>query len=493
MTAQAEDTTLIVAAALAAPGRQPPLGPTAIRISDGRITAIEPVAGPIGPVAAGLLALPAPTNAHDHGRGLRTIAFGAADDVLESWLPTLAREPRSDPYLSAAVAFARMAEGGVAATNHCHSPQDRDRLFEEAEAVSQAAKDVGIRVAFAVPFMNRNRGVYGDTANLLGLLNADDRSAFVAGLVAPTPVEGMLTAVERIATLEHDLFRVQYGPIGPQWVSDDALVRLARASAETGRRIHMHLLETERQRDWAESAYPEGLINFLDRIGFLSPRLTVAHGVWLKPHECARLSERGVTVAVNLSSNLRLRSGIPMVRMFRELDLRFGVGLDASSFDDDEDMLREMRLVWLSGRRFGGTDTLDRGDLFDAALRHGRETVLGADGGGRLAVGAPADIMVLDFGRMSDDFVTPDIDVPDLLLTRMAKRDLRRLIVAGRTIVEDGRAVSVDRPALERALRAAALAGRAASPPVDEGIARFQDAVRAYYRAGFHKQPRRGG
>jgi cytosine/adenosine deaminase-related metal-dependent hydrolase len=206
----------------------------------------------------------------------------------------------------------------------------------------------------------------------------------------------MLAMVERIATLEHDLFHVQYGPIGAQWISDEALTALAQASAETGRRMHMHLLETQRQREWADGAYPGGLINFLDEIGFLSPRLTVAHGVWLTPRECELLAKRGVTLAVNLSSNLRLRSGLPPVQTFRNAGLCFGIGLDASSFDDDEDMLREIRLVWRNYRGFGDTDILDRRDVFDAALMHGRRTVVGHDGGGGLAVGAPADIMVLD-------------------------------------------------------------------------------------------------
>lgn len=438
-----------------------------------------------------MIALPAPTNAHDHGRGLKTVAFGAADDRLECWLPALAREPRSDPYLSAAVAFARMAEGGICATNHCHGPQDRTRLFEEAQAVSRAAKDVGIRVAFAVPFMNRNRGAYGDIAQLMALLEASDREVFAAGLGNPQPIADMLATVERIATLEHDLFHVQYGPIGAQWVSDEALIALARASAETGRRMHMHLLETQRQREWADSAYPGGLIDFLDEIGFLSPRLTVAHGVWLTLQECELLAKRGVTLSVNLSSNLRLRSGLPPVQTFRNAGLWFGIGLDASSFDDDEDMLREIRLVWRNYRGFGDVDILARRDVFDAALSHGRRTVVGQDGGGGLAIGAPADIMVLDLAEMSADFVYSGFDIADLLLTRMAKRHLKRLIVGGRTIVENGICVSVDRPGLEAALLESATTARAASPPDDGQIGRLQGAIDSYYRAGFHMRGER--
>jgi len=432
--------------------------------------------------------MPAPTNAHDHGRGLRTIAFGAADDRLECWLSALSREPPSDPYLNAAVAFARMVEGGICATNHCHGTQNRARLFEEAEAVSRAAKDVGIRVAFAVPFMNRNRGAYGDIAKLIGLLDDGDRDAFVAGLGTPQPVAEMLAMVERIATLEHDLFHVQYGPVGAQWISDEALVALAQASADTGRRMHMHLLETQRQREWADGAYPGGLIDFLDEIGFLSPRLTVAHGVWLTPRECELLARRGVALSVNLSSNLRLRSGLPPVHSFRDAGLSFGIGLDASSFDDDEDMLREVRLVWRSYRGFGDADLLGRRDVFDAVLVDGRRTVVGEDGGGRLVVGAPADIAVLDLAEMSADVLYSGFDIADLLLTRMAKRHLKRLIVGGRTIVENGACVSVDRADLEAALLRSAKAARAAAPPDDGRIARLQGAVEAYYGAGFHKQ-----
>src|SRR5471030_2080410 len=70
ISAAADTTTLIVGGALCAPGSRAPLGPTAIRIAGGRIAAIEPVAPDrLDSTTAGLIALPAPTNAHDHGRG----------------------------------------------------------------------------------------------------------------------------------------------------------------------------------------------------------------------------------------------------------------------------------------------------------------------------------------------------------------------------------------------------------------------------------------
>ncbi len=41
---------------------------------------------------------------------------------------------------------------------------------------------------------------------------------------------------------------VQFGPAGVQWCSRPLLEAIAESSARTGRRVHMHLLETIYQR-----------------------------------------------------------------------------------------------------------------------------------------------------------------------------------------------------------------------------------------------------
>jgi cytosine/adenosine deaminase-related metal-dependent hydrolase len=455
-----------------------PAGRVAIRIADGRIAELRPIEEPLN----GTVVMVAPTNAHDHGRGLRTLAFGAVDDALECWLLTLSREPKVAAYPRAAVAFARMAEGGVANTNHSHTPQNPGGIVEECAEVSRAARDVGIRVAFAAPFSDRNPIVYGDPAPLLA--KAPALSSRLQGRpMTGSTVEDYLRRVEEMAAFEHAGFAIQYCPVGPQWVSDPALAAIADASAATGRRVHMHLLETRTQREWADHAYPEGIVRFMDTIGLLSPRLSVAHGVYLREDECELLAERGVIVSVNTSSNFRLRSGIAPVGQFLRTGLRFGVGLDAQPMDDDDDMLREMRLVWLNHRGFGMEDVLGRDRLIEALTIDGRRAVLGEDGGGRIAVGAPADLLVLDLAAMTPDLVSPDEDALTVILTRATRRHIRRLVVAGRTVVADGRCVTVDLPALEAGLIAEARATWRTPPGSrDEMIAH----VRRYYRCGCH-------
>jgi cytosine/adenosine deaminase-related metal-dependent hydrolase len=447
------------------------MGAGEVRFVDGRITAVEalPREG-LTAAEAGRVVMPALANAHDHGRGLHSLSFGAADSDLESWMPALGRQPVVDPYANAALAFARMAESGICATNHCHNTQSSATLLAEAEAVSRAARDVGIRVAFAWPFFDRNPHVYGDPAKLGRWLPPEE----VPGDVPLRSLERNIALMREAEAFEHPLFELQYGPVGPQWVQEDTLSAIARASAETGRRVHMHMFETVRQREWADHAYPGGLLRWLDGIGLLSSRLTLAHAIWLDRAEQMLLAERGVNIAVNGSSNMRLRSGTAPVAAMRRLGLAVGLGMDGMSFDDDDDMLREMRLCWRSH-----ADGLDRGDPFDMAMRNGRLGIVGEDGGGRIEIGSPADLLLL--GGMGET-----IDPVTFVLERASKAHVDRVIVAGREVVAQGRCTGIDARAMEQVMFAAGRTEMLHNPPDELRIARMQAAVTAFYAAGCH-------
>jgi hypothetical protein len=127
-----------------------------------------------------------------------------------------------------------MAEAGIATLNHCHNSADPDRLVDEAEAVSRAARDVGVRVAFAVPISGRNPLTYGDPGPLLRPpAPAQAEALRTRPRSGPTPAE-QFAMVEEIAGFEHDLFHVQYGPVGPQWVDDAILEKVAEGLRPDG-------------------------------------------------------------------------------------------------------------------------------------------------------------------------------------------------------------------------------------------------------------------
>ncbi len=55
----------------------------------------------------------------------------------------------------------------------------------------------------------------------------------------------------------------------------------------------------------------------------------------------------------------------------RRAQLGVALGMDALSLDDDDDMLRELRLAYRLHRGFGLEEEFDKAALFDAALRRG--------------------------------------------------------------------------------------------------------------------------
>jgi len=385
---------------LATPGRAPARRNALLELADGTITAVtdtEPLTADVG--GPGTLVLPGLTNAHDHGRGLKRLAYGATDAALEIWLPQLGVTHLAvDPYTIHAVAFARMARSGITSVVHCHVPQRWDRIVEEAKKTCRAARDVGIRLAFVVPLRDINLLGYGDPERILEHADAGDRETIRARWgAAPPPLDAQFAFVDAVATAcDSDTVQVQFGPYGDAFASRQILERVADKSAASGRRVHMHCLETRLQREWVDASYQRYYVAYLDRIGFLSERLTLAHGVWLRPDECKILADRGVTVSVNTSSNLRRRSGLAPVADFVTKDVPIAIGLDGSALDDDDDMLRELRLTYLLHAGTALDEVLNPERVVTAACAQGACSATGRRGYGELAPGHPADLVVLD-------------------------------------------------------------------------------------------------
>lgn len=474
---------------LAEPGERPALRDATITVDGGRIRGVEPAGGPTEDPGRHLLAMPALVDAHDHGRGIRTLAYGAADDAVEVWLPALYGYPRVDPYLNAVAAFARLARGGVAGAVHCHQPQQDAAMAAEARAVCRAAADVGIRLACVIPLRDRNRLAYAPDERVLAEMPPEDRVLIREHWLRPVPApEAQVERVEAIAAdCDGGIVQVQYGPLAPQWCSDRLLELIAEGSSRSGRRVHMHLLESERQREWADAAYPAGLVRHLDAIGLLSPRLTVAHGVWLRPDECELLAQRGVTVSVNTSSNLRLRSGIAPLRRFLDAGLSFGLGLDGLGLDDDDDMLRELRLAFLLHARDGLDGPVTPSALFRAATRTGARAVSGRDTGGRIEPGLDADLLFLDRAALAADVLPDLIDDGLLVLGRATARCIRHVMVSGRWSLRDGRVTGIDERAVLGELRRQAASSAGSLREAQPLLRRYQARLREFYGRGLHR------
>jgi cytosine/adenosine deaminase-related metal-dependent hydrolase len=458
----------------------PVVGPRTIRVAGERIAAVTEVSAG----AEALLALPPLVNAHDHARTVRASSFGAFGKPLEIWLHYLALVPAVDPYLAAAVSFARSALGGAGVVMvHYTRVQGFTDLPTEAAEVARAARDVGLRVGFAVALRDRNPLVYGPSEPILEALPVEAREEIAARFVrSAVGVQELLALVDAVAAAAAGpAFDVQYGPAGVQWCTPELLAAIAEASARTGRRVHMHLLETRYQRAWADAEFPGGIVRHLHEIGLLNERLTLAHCTWARPEELELIAARGATISVNTSSNLGIRSGVaPLAEMLRR-GCRVALGLDGLALDEDDDALREMRLAHLLHAGTGFRVAVDRSTMLAVAFENGRRAVLNTTDGGEIAAGQPADLLLLDWNALDEDRLRSDIDPADLLFARATARHVRELIVAGRTVAKDGQVTGLDYPAARDELLAQLRSGMAPNTRLAAALPALEGAVAAHF------------
>jgi cytosine/adenosine deaminase-related metal-dependent hydrolase len=455
----------------------PALANRTIAVSGGQIASIE--AG-----GSGALVMPALANAHDHARVARLSQVGSYDVPLEAWLPYLTLIPAVDPWLASAVSFGRSARGGVGSVMaHYTRVQGLTDFPTEARAVAKAAHDVGIRVALAVHCRDLNPLVYGQHDKLLAGLSAEACACVTKRFLRPpVPAADQVAMVEAVAAdIEGDGVTVQYGPAGVQWCSDDMLRRIGEASARTGHRVHMHLLETRYQRNWADRTFPQGIVRYLDEIGLVNERVSFAHCLHLRSDEMELIAARGATIVINTSSNFIVSSGLAPVGEMLKRGCRIAMGLDGLAFDEDEDALREMRLAYAVHKAFGFDIKVPREDLIRFATENGRFVVTGEAGAAKVEPGAPADILILDWDRLSAELIEPEVPPLDLLLAKARQEHVKGLVVGGREVVRDGKVMGVDLPALEAELLAAMRKAYPTTADVRAAMPELKSALRNHY------------
>ena len=192
--------------------------------------------------------------------------------------------------------------------------------------------------------------------------------------------------------------RVQYtvGPHAIYTVSGELLQWIHAFARERNVRIHLHLAETEEEVRGSVEKFGLTPVRYLYKLGVLSPRLVIAHGIYVDADEIRMLADHGVKVVHNPASNLKLASGIrfPFVEMKRA-GIQVGLGTDGCSSSNNLDMVEAMKLAALVGKAWRkDPEVLTAQEVFEAATAVGAD-ILGLDAG-RVEVGRLADLCLVD-------------------------------------------------------------------------------------------------
>jgi cytosine/adenosine deaminase-related metal-dependent hydrolase len=435
-----------------------------------RYRADEVLGGPGSVVCPGFV------NSHHHV-GVTPFQLGAPDYSLELWIVRRLGTRRVDPYLDTLYSAFEMLRSGVTTVQHLHGHFLHDPATWErtTDDVLRAYRDVGMRVSYSAGIVDQNRLVADEERFLAGLDPGLREAVTALPGATPPPVEEQLRisytdVVARWAGEAGGRVGVQLAPQNLHWCSDRALDALRECSQRSGANLHMHLVETPYQKEYARRRTGRSAVRYLHERGLLGPAMTLGHAVWVTEDDIDLIRQTGAMICNNASSNLRLRSGIAPVNRFLEHGVRVALGMDEAGINDDRDMLQEMRVA-LNVHREPGMHTAvpTPTQVFQMATENGARTTAFGERIGTLEPGRLADLVVLDWGQMSRPYLDADVSVVDALVHRGKPEGVRAVMVNGEVVCRDGRVTTVDEEA------ALAELSRRLAAPLDEDERRRLD------------------
>ncbi|GHV51222.1 S-adenosylhomocysteine deaminase [Bacteroidia bacterium] len=336
-------------------------------------TSIKRIAGNIPADGCTLLdgkgkaVIPGLVNTHSHAA--MTLFRGCGDDMpLMRWLeekiwPREARLTYEDVYWGARLACLEMIKSGT--TTFLDS-------YHIQPATAAAVEEAGIRGVLACAcFDHFNPQEAEESKQRIRQCHAGmkEYSPRVTYSLAP-----------------HAIYTVSAPTL--QWVDN--------YSKENGLLIQLHLAETEGEVAASIKQFGCTPVRYLHRLGILSPRLIIAHGLYVDDEEISLLAGNGVQVVHNPASNMKLASGYAFrFTEMRRAGIRVGIGTDGCSSSNNLDMIEAMKLASLLGKAWRkDPEALAAQEVLSAATSQGAD-MLGIRAG-RIEEGCLADLCLID-------------------------------------------------------------------------------------------------
>ena len=409
-----------------------------VETAEGRIVAVE-VAAPAadGDVRLGGLVLPGLADAHSHAfhRALRgrTHADGGSFWTWREGMYALATALTPELYerLARAV-LAELALGGTTAVGEFHYvhhradgtpyPESEGGPNAMAEALRSAARDAGVHLTLL------------DTCYLHGGLGPDGHEPLAPeqARFGDGTVEAWARRVDALRAAWADDDRVLVGAAAHsvRAVAPSELAELARWARRTGAPWHVHLSEQPGENEAALAAFGVTPTRLLHDAGALGPGTTAVHAVHLTDDDVTLLGASGTGVCLCPTTERDLADGIaPGLRLLRA-GSPLSVGTDQHV---GADVLAEARGVEEHERLAAGRrGAFPPATLIELATSAGH-AALGRPGAGRIAVGAPADLVAIRL----DTVRTAGIDPAQVVLAAGAP-DVSDVVAGGELVVRDG-------------------------------------------------------
>ena len=281
------------------------------------------------------------------------------------------------------------------------------------EAVLKAAQKIGLRFTLARAWSDQG-------------VNQEDPQLIIEDLTRLFS----LTEGERWISIAN-------GPLALWRCSARTLVDTHDVALQHGSFTHFHVSESQQEVDMSIKAHGLRPVEWLDSIGMLDKYTQLVHAVWVSPDEIHNIKRQGATVIHCPVSNAVLGSGVAPLSDYHKEMIPLRLGTDGSASNDTQDIWETLKFAVC----------MARGLSLDPTILPPREALGLALGNRKLAVGFPADLIIIDLNHPQS---APVIDYDAALTLGGASRDVRYVFVGGEARLADGRLTMLDEEQLLR-------------------------------------------
>ncbi|MGQ9652224.1 MAG: 8-oxoguanine deaminase [Phycisphaerae bacterium] len=322
--------------------------------------------------------------------------------------------------------------------NGCTTTSDHMYLFPPAsdvaaEAVLRAAETLGIRIHFCRGSMTLGRSAGGLPPE--ECVETDER---------------VLADSVRVIDLYHDpsplaMRRIDLAPCAPFNITPELLDQTRDLAAERAVLLHTHIAETLDEERYCLERFGVRPLEYLRQHRWLGSNVYLAHCIHVNEAEIRLLAETSTGVVHCPCSNMRLGSGIAPIRKMLDAGIKVGLAVDGGSSNDSGNLLAEARQALLLQRVVNGAGALRPADAF-RLVTTGGAAVLGRPKLGRIEPGCAADLVLYDATDIAMAGGVAQDPLGALILCQPCRP--KRVIVAGRTLAQDGHLAGIDQAGL---------------------------------------------
>ena len=225
--------------------------------------------------------------------------------------------------------------------------------------------------------------------------------------------------------------------------SDEVARSVAEYAKAHGLHTHVHLSETASEHEECKARHG-GLTPaaWFESVGMFDVPCTAAHCIWVSPEDREIFRHRGVNVAHNPTSNMKLGSGFAPIPEFLDEGVNVTLGTDGTASNNNLNLFEEMHLAAIihDGYRCDPAIVTAR-QVVDMATRNGA-LAQGRGDCGILAPGKRADVIAIDLER---PHLIPDLDTGGLLTYAVQGSDVVMTMTDGQILYENGEFKTLDK------------------------------------------------